>query len=99
MAERAARITHRSARRKTLRAARPAAISGRAGGVDEAHTGSAPTPPAVGSRADEGGRGSGDTGVQGSEVITSLRMLAQLRDEGVLSYHEFVAAKARVLGI
>ena len=50
-------------------------------------------------RADEGGRGTGDSGVPGSEVITSLRMLAQLRDEGVLSYNEFVAAKARVLGI
>ena len=67
--------------------------------ADGAVTGSVPMPTAVGGQADEGGRGTGDTGVPGSEVITSLRMLAQLRDEGVLSYNEFVAAKARVLGI
>lgn len=99
MTDRAVRITQRSARRTTLRAARPGTISGSAETADGAVTGPAPMPTAEGSRADGGGRGTGDTGVPGSEVITSLRMLAQLRDEGVLSYNEFVAAKARVLGI
>ena len=101
MAERAVRIAQRSARRTTLRTARRPPVSADTVGVhvDGASTGSAPTPTAARMRTDGRGRGTGDPGVPSSDLITSLRMLAQLRDEGVLSSHEFVAAKARIMGI